>query len=248
MLGDNGCFPSWGYHLDSSVFVYLSTPKEALACAPWYVWLLGTTGFLLLWLISFGCGYACRIVHCHNFGAQRLSPSQHHERRPMWKKLLFTFLMLLTTGLLFLPLRGSVTVSTMNTGRVYFSNNQMLNLAAVNPIFNILETATENPFDVDKYSYMSTEEATQLVQELLPRHQNTDVVPDSSSLFTTSRPHIILLILESFSSQAWHAMPNVQRLATEGVYFSNAFASSYRTDRGVVSILSGYPGQPTSSP
>ena len=41
VIGDNGCFPSWGYHLDKDVFNYLATPQEVLACAPWWQWLLG---------------------------------------------------------------------------------------------------------------------------------------------------------------------------------------------------------------
>ena len=57
----------------------------------------------------------------------------------------------------------------------------------------------------------------------------------------------MLVILESFSSNALFAMPNLQRIVKEGIYFSNAYSSSYRTDRGIVSLMSAYPGQPTSS-
>ena len=36
-------------------------------------------------------------------------------------------------------------------------------------------------------------------------------------------------------------------LAKEGVLFTNFYANSFRTDRGLVAILSGYPAQPTTS-
>lgn len=36
-------------------------------------------------------------------------------------------------------------------------------------------------------------------------------------------------------------------LAQEGVLFTNFYANSFRTDRGLVAILSGYPAQPTTS-
>ena len=36
-------------------------------------------------------------------------------------------------------------------------------------------------------------------------------------------------------------------LAREGVLFTNFYANSFRTDRGLVAILSGYPAQPTTS-
>ena len=33
----------------------------------------------------------------------------------------------------------------------------------------------------------------------------------------------------------------------EGILFTNFYANSFRTDRGLVAILSGYPAQPTTS-
>lgn len=42
-------------------------------------------------------------------------------------------------------------------------------------------------------------------------------------------------------------MPNLNRMMDEGVYFENCYANSYRTDRGTVCTLSGYPSFPTTS-
>ena len=41
--------------------------------------------------------------------------------------------------------------------------------------------------------------------------------------------------------------PHVNKLADEGILFTNFYANSFSTDRGIVSILSGYPAQPTTS-
>ena len=41
--------------------------------------------------------------------------------------------------------------------------------------------------------------------------------------------------------------PNLDRLAREGIVFSECYANSYRTDRGVLSTLSGYPSFPQHS-
>ena len=41
--------------------------------------------------------------------------------------------------------------------------------------------------------------------------------------------------------------PNLNRLAREGIYFTNCYANSWRTDRGMVCTLSGYPSFPTIS-
>ena len=119
----------------------------------------------------------------------------------------------------------------------------MLNQAAVNPLFNIIESLSENTFDLNKYTYMSSVEAQQLTQQLLPADRWTH----TEEVFATQRPNIVLVILESCSTNALDAMPNLMRLAQEGIYFSNAYSSSYRTDRGIVSLMSAFPGQPTSS-
>lgn len=232
-IGDCGVFPSWGYHLDKTVFIYLSSPREVLACAEWYMWVIG-----LLALIGGWCGaYALYRLAMRGWETMPVAGT--------WAKRGANALgMLLLTALLFLPMRGSITTSTMNTGRVYFSDKQPLNIAAINPVFNIMESLSESTFDTRRYTFMPSAEAQRLVAELLPDHPSG---APSRRLLKTARPNIILFILESFSLNAWEAMPRLQGLAQEGVFFSRVAASSYRTDRGVVAVMSGYPGQPTSS-
>lgn len=231
MLGDNGCFPAWGYHLDRTVLIFLQSPQEVLACAPWWVWALGCVGFGVLFTLWW---YAYRWW-------MRPAP-QAMNTATTARRVTTTGVLFLLSALLFLPLRGSLTVSTMNTGRVYFSDNQQLNLAAINPVFNIVESLGENTFDVAKYTYMPSDEARELVDALY----NSDTEAHDTFL-RTPRPHIVLCILESFSMNAWEYMPRMQQLAQEGLFFSNTYANSYRTDRGVVAVMSAFPGQPTSS-
>ena len=232
-VGDNGTFSIWGYHWDKSLFTFLQSPKEVLACAEWWVWILGGISMSILFII-------CWMVYLKLIRWDKLSVI-----RPVFTRCWQTGAWVLIIALLFLPIRGSVTVSTMNTGRVYFSTNQMLNLAAINPIFNLIESLSENTFDVEKYTYMPSSKAWELTNQLLP--ENRWDTSDTQDIFTTSCPNIILVILESFSANASHAMPNLMRLANEGIYFSNAYSSSYRTDRGIVAVMSAFPGQPTSS-
>ena len=232
-VGDNGTFTVWGYHWDKSLFTFLQSPKEVLACAEWYVWIFGGIAMGGLFAISW-------IVYLKLIRLDKLSVI-HSVVARSWQ----TGAWVLITALLFLPIRGSVTVSTMNTGRVYFSTNQILNLAAINPIFNLIESLSENTFDVEKYTYMPSTDAWALTNKLLPENRwNTS---DTQDIFTTSRPNVVLVILESFSANATHAVPNLMRLANEGIYFANAYSSSYRTDRGIVAVMSAFPGQPTSS-
>ena len=41
--------------------------------------------------------------------------------------------------------------------------------------------------------------------------------------------------------------PNLNRLAREGVFFSRCYGNSWRTDRGTLCTLSGYPSFPNTS-
>ena len=71
-----------------------------------------------------------------------------------------------TDGLLFIPIRGGFTVSTMNTGKVYFSSNQRLNHAAINPAFSLMESLSNKKKDFGKqYRFMEAAQADELIKE-----------------------------------------------------------------------------------
>ena len=246
-VADCMTFPAWGYHLDKSVFQYLKTPVEVMACMSDFQW---WTFVFVLVMGFFVCWIAFLAMYLPLFRGRTVLLVGTRER-------IYTSLVLLIlTALFFIPARGSLTTSTMNTGRVYFSDNQQLNLAAVNPLFNIFESLGENTFNTEKYTYMTDEDKTRLLSDLgapfadgqpTVNRQSTDGQVECRAILNTPKPDIVFLILESFSANAPEAMPCLNRLAEEGVCFTNAYASSYRTDRGVVAALSAFPGQPTSS-
>ena len=235
-VADCMTFPAWGYHLDKSVFQYLMTPIEVMACMSDFQW---WTFVFVLVIGFFVCWIAFLAMYLPLFRGKTVLLDGTRER------IYASLVLLILTALFFIPARGSLTTSTMNTGRVYFSDNQQLNLAAVNPLFNIFESLGENTFNTAKYTYMSDAEKACALSALGLPHSATQA--QHPSVLKYQRPDIIFLILESFSANAREAMPCLQQLAAEGVYFANAYASSYRTDRGVVAALSAFPGQPTSS-
>ena len=76
----------------------------------------------------------------------------------------------------------------------------------------------------------------------------------SDTLLNMDRPNVIMIVLESFSGIITEELggiegvaPTINRLYREGIGFTNFYANSFRTDRGLVSILSAYPAQPTTS-
>lgn len=99
---------------------------------------------------------------------------------------------------------------------------------------------------------MDPKVADELLTEMLDKPVAvTDSIPQ---ILNTQRPNIIFIILESFSTHLMETMggqPNVavnmDKFGKEGVLFTNFYANSFRTDRGLASIISGYPGQPSTS-
>lgn len=237
-ISDLGLYGYWGFRLDTTpLFYFFSSPKDALASVSVWVVLGGILAMAI---------YAALLYYL-------FSQILLNEKRPLkipYRRLSVSVTLLLATGLLIIPIRGGFSVSTMNLGKVFFSANQRLNHAAINPAFSLMDSYARQ-VDFDKqYRFLPPEEADRLFAELTDQPV-TDSIP---GLFRTERPNIILVILESFSSHLMKTLGgnadvavNMDEIADEGILFTHFYANSFRTDRGLVSIISGYPAQPTTS-
>lgn len=237
-ISDLGLYGYWGFRLDTTpLFYFFSSPKDALASVSLWV----VAGGILAMAV-----YAALLYFVFSWILV-------NEKRPLkipYRRLSVSGVLLLATGLLFIPIRGGFSVSTMNLGRVFFSADQRLNHAAINPAFSLLDSFSRQA-DFDKqYRFMPAEEADTLFSGLTDKPV-TDSIPH---LFNTERPNIIMIILESFSSHLMETLGgepgiavNMDEFAKEGILFTHFYANSFRTDRGLVSIISGYPAQPTTS-
>lgn len=224
-------YPYWGFHFDSTVFLYLQKPKETFASASALEIILG----------FFAAIAFCILVYIGYVFIIRKQILKLTVPKSIWKACL---VMIFLTGALFLPIRGGVTVSTMNVGKAYFSDNMFLNHAAINPQFNLMYSFFKSDNFGSQYQFYDKSQATAIFDALMIQPP-ADSIPQ---LLNTDRPNIILFILESFSAEAALdsvIAPNMSRFAREGVLFDNFYANSFRTDRGLVSVLSGYPAHPT---
>ena len=237
---DMALYEYWGFRLDTTpLFYFFSSPKDALASVSLWVVLLGLVAIGVYALLLYGLFYFVL-----------LPKRRWNELKLPYYSLRVSGVLLLCTALLFIPIRGGFTVSTMNTGKVYFSANQRLNHAAINPAFSLMESVSKQKDFASQYRFMEADKADKVFAALTDTVQGTP----SETLFTTQRPDVLFVILESFSSHLMTTLggtPDVavclDSLAAEGVLFTNFYANSFRTDRGLVSVLSGYPAQPTTS-
>lgn len=233
---DIALYPYWGFRLDATPLFYLQSPSDALASAPASTLILQTLVFVVY---TYGIFWALKRF------VLLLMPEQYVKK-------MFTnsVQLVLLGGILFIPIRGGVTTSTANVGMVYFSKNQFLNHSAINPCFSFLASLSKQQDFAAQYNYFSESQRSKIFKKLTNQPQG-DSIPE---LLTTKNPNIILILMESFSANAIEVLggeagvtPNINRLSKEGILFSNMYANSFRTDRGIVAVLNGYLAQPTTS-
>lgn len=233
-----GLYEYWAFPLDGAIFQFLATPKEAMASVT--AW-----QFLTQSLVALAWGGIALLGY--HFVERLFDPTR---RLLLGRRATFTAIMLLVAGLDFLAIRGGVTTAVANISKVYFSDRMVLNHAAVNPTFSLLESLS-NDDALDDYNFV--DEPTREANFAALCHSDS-ASSTSEPLLCSQRPNIVLIIAESFGrSTIDHTVdgravaPRIQSLKGEGVWFENIIASSFRTDRGVVATLSGFPAQPTMS-
>ena len=233
---DIALYPYWGFRLDATPLFYLQSPSDALASAPASTLILQTLVFVVY---TYGIFWALKRF------VLPLMPEQYVKK--MFSN---SVQLVLLGGILFIPIRGGVTTSTANVGMVYFSKNQFLNHSAINPCFSFLASLSKQQDFAAQYNCFSESQRSKIFKKLTNQPQG-DSIPE---LLTTKNPNIILILMESFSANAIEVLggetgvtPNINRLSKEGILFSNMYANSFRTDRGIVAVLNGYLAQPTTS-
>lgn len=186
----------------------------------------------------------------YRFSLVLTTPQHHsnHHSTHWWKRFLF---FAACVGLLIAGSRGGIQPIPINEGEVYFSDNQCVNDATVNPLWNIIHSYIENQLVLsgDSYRVMPQEDADPIVSGLF--HTPSDsFIP----LFKTARPNICILILESWSASVVGSLggfegltPGFDSLAANGYLFTNFRPAGHVSDQGIPAILSGYPALPIGS-
>lgn len=235
---DTGLFAFWNFKIDATIFAYLDSPADVVASVSTLYVIVALACILTATILIFLLYKSALTVQMSSRLAQlRLS---------ITKRIVGTIVHLVWGGLLFLCIRGGTDVSTANPGVVYFSDKPFLNSAAVNPAFNLFYSLSKVKDFSERANYFSAEELEQKYAELQVNSESSPTV----SLFTNNRPNIVLVILEGCGRTFYDMpgiMPNLKQVAAEGVEFTNCYANSFRTDRGVVCTLSGFPSYPDVS-
>jgi phosphoglycerol transferase MdoB-like AlkP superfamily enzyme len=152
--------------------------------------------------------------------------------------------------------RGGVQVKPISEGMAFLTSHLALGHLSLNAVFTAAKAAGQNRVE---YAWLPDAEAQRVTLDLLgartapPRPEyplwRNFVVPPSA------RPrNLVVLVLESFSPRFIGALggtpgvtPEFDRLAREGLLFTNFHASGTRSLEGIPAILTGYPALPNAT-
>lgn len=254
----------WGFKLDGTVFNYMDSPKGMTASVS-TLYIIGVaaaivlSAFLIFALLCGKSPAALRFPGRKKHDAVSVCKSRRSalpESLPAlrgWRlRSAMTAVGILTGGLLFLGIRGGVGKSTANVGMVYYSQNQYLNHSAVNPAFSIFYSLFKTRDFARQHEYYGEAERARIFASL---GYSTESV-GTDTLLNTRRPNVLVILMEGCGGTFVNAVdpeadanitPRLNALAGEGVVFTGCYANSFRTDRGTVCALSGYPSFPDVS-
>lgn len=232
---DSSLYEFWEFKLDHTVFFYITDPKNAFASV--------SVGYIIVRLVAI-------VLFCLLIGWALRRPLSCFQKKTLNKgnAVLGFVVWILIGGLLFGLIRG-VRTWPNTPGRAFFSKTAFLNHSALNPLFNLIYTATRSENFGKQFRFFPEEECAKIYAPLFQKKAGT-----TEKLLRTDRPNILYIVLEGFGAvfvENLGGMPevgkNVSRLSQEGVNFSHCYGSSFRTDRGIVAAVSGYLAQPTTS-
>ncbi len=229
MIADLEVYKWWGYRIDYSALVYLKTPWMILSS-------LKTVNLIILILAS-----CILLFFFYKIYKNTVAPLIDDFEYKSW----YSLTLLVFFSLIFIPIRGGFDVAPMNIGNAYFHSDPFINHASVNVLWNLGFSLTDKN-QTENYNYFSENELQNKIEQLQSPSHN-----DSIKYLKNDQPNIVFIVLESFTSKLIEPLggvkgvtPNINNLVNEGILFNNFYANNSRSDKGMVSIFSGYPSLP----
>jgi phosphoglycerol transferase MdoB-like AlkP superfamily enzyme len=151
-----------------------------------------------------------------------------------------------------------------NIGQTNFSHNTEANELAGNGIYNLFYAYTNNEISYDQfYKKLSVIEANSEVHKLLEEDEMGDsFISDKPDELTRiikksgaeKHKNVIIVVMESMSAMYMGSFgnkdnitPNLDALATQGLFFTNLYATGTRTVRGLEAVTLSVPPTPGQS-
>jgi phosphoglycerol transferase MdoB-like AlkP superfamily enzyme len=232
-VGDAALYTEWDAKLSWKALTHFMHPEEVFKTASWGLTILF---FSLTPVLGLCYSWA------YNRWIQGKSLDQFRSIHRYWIAIALYFP--LTGFILFTGIRGGWKRFPISLGIAYYSQYRVLNDAAVNPPWYLIHDIQQEAMDVNvnPYHWMPPAEAGRIVDSLFNYRKDTSV-----SVLTTTRPNIMLFILESWPGDMVQIpghpeiTPVFDSLIRQGIYFNKCYATGYVSDEGIPGILSAFP-------
>lgn len=159
-----------------------------------------------------------------------------------WKYLFFQIVLI---PIVFFALRGGFSVVPKTQSHAFHSTHRVYNLASINSTWNFFTILINfSPYiKGNPYKKFDEKNVNQYINQLFSDETN---LTDTNLICKLQNPNIVLITLEGVGVAAMQAtlnqqkiMPFLDSLSKEGIYFSNFYATGFRTEQGLASLLSG---------
>jgi phosphoglycerol transferase MdoB-like AlkP superfamily enzyme len=235
LVTDLGLFAEWGLKINHKAISYLIYPQEVINSAKITPVFLLLTIFIALSFFSIWFYKKCFII---DFKLDKIK----------WVQKVLIIIPLFF--LCFLGLRGGLQTFPIDRSWSYFSEKTLLNHAAVNSSWNFVAALSEKEeFKNNPYQFYDNQQCDKIFNSLLPENKDSTI-----SIFNTSRPNIILVLLEGWSAEAMGVLskdiestPRFSKLAEQGLLFTNFISTGFRTEQALAAITAGFPSQPKTT-
>lgn len=237
-FSDLEIYEAWGFRIDATPLVFLSTPREALASVSHLPLVFIIVVFLFAFIL---------LLFQFRFVLRRIFFNEQTKLRIVTAVLLLVF-----AAALIIPIRGGLQLAPLNQSSVYFSTNNYANHAAINAPWNFAHSLfSKGMTGKNPYQYASAPRQKVVIDSL---YQSGGFTQQLINFSDSTPTNVIIVIWESFTAKAVPVsvgnipvLPQFNKLMEQGMYFSNVYASGDRTNKGVPAILSGYPAMPNTT-
>lgn len=242
--GEINAYGEWNHKLTSRVFMHLSNPDEVVRSADYgmTVWF-----FVFLFLEVAFSWKMMRWLFRRELFAEPVFPSL----RAFLVFPLYFFLIALSGGLSMVLLRGGFQQIPININAAIYTNNPVSNDLSINSLYFFVKSfLLYNRSEIDEFMPKIKPEVAEKIIDNLYRYPREH----DNYFLENKRPNIVFVVLESWAAEAVGcisetkgATPNFDRLASEGILFSNIYGTSHTSEIGNASIFSGFPAIPEVS-
>lgn len=248
-IGDVEYFNEFGYHVNSTIVNYIGHTDEILGTV-----ISGSNYHpifnMILCLLSTGIIIKITLKKYNNY----INNFQTNLKNIIL--LILSFLTITTFGVF--SSRGGFSEAVLDWGRANYSDYSYANQFAINPIFSlgrsyynmkkeekkgatVKRTLNNKELKANIREYVGDEKA-QYLSDVNPLLRITDTQN------IEKKYNVVVVLMESFMSKYIGVQgakidltPNFNKIAREGVFFDNLYATGTRSNRGIASVNVSFP-------